>query len=98
MGSSLHPTEKMFERSAWQMGEHQLHGILIAAGERIQAGQYIRKRRMSDLCPTFLHLLGHAIGGDMNGRLLTRLFTSNDTVAIAPPTLTAPTTEIHSPG
>ena len=97
MHCNLVPTEKIFQPSTWRTGEHRLEGILIAAGEKIQRGRRIQNSRLEDLCPTLLHLLGHPVPEDMDGRVLTELFTSTESVAVAPPSPTAETTEALSP-
>jgi predicted AlkP superfamily phosphohydrolase/phosphomutase len=57
-------------------GCHRLHGILIARGPHIRAGERIDNARIVDLAPTTLHLMGHAIPADMDGCVLTDLLTS----------------------
>lgn len=56
-------------------GNHRMDGILIAHGRDIRKGQFLPGARLIDVAPTVLHLLGEAIPRDMDGRVLTELFT-----------------------
>ena len=97
MHGNLDPSENIFEGDAWRTGDHRLDGILVAAGEKIQGGQQIWNSRLEDLCPTLLHLLGHPVPEDMDGRVLTELFTSSKAVTTAAATPTTEPTEALSP-
>jgi predicted AlkP superfamily phosphohydrolase/phosphomutase len=55
-------------------GSHRREGILIASGPTIRHGR-IHAARLEDLAPTILHLLGVPVVDDMDGRVLTSIFT-----------------------
>ncbi len=63
-------------------GCHRLHGLLLAAGPHIRAGQAVESARIVDLAPTILHLLGLPVPDDMDGRVLTSLLTVDRPVQI----------------
>ncbi|HET90726.1 MAG TPA: hypothetical protein ENN99_08325, partial [Chloroflexi bacterium] len=52
-------------------GCHRLHGIFIARGPEIRAGQTVEGARIQDLAPTILHLMGLSAPDDMDGHVLT---------------------------
>ena len=54
-----------------------MEGILIAHGRNIRKGHSFEEARLIDLAPTVLHLLGDAVPKDMDGRVLTELFTDD---------------------
>ena len=54
-------------------GCHRSHGIFIAHGPLIRAG-HIANTRIVDLAPTTLELMGCALPGDMDGRVLADIF------------------------
>ena len=56
-------------------GNHRMDGILIAQGPNIRRGHRVDGARLIDLAPTVLHLMGERIPNDMDGRVLTELFT-----------------------
>lgn len=56
-----------------ETGGHRRHGLLLASGSQIAAGQWIEDARIEDLAPTILHLLGCRVPPDMDGRILTGL-------------------------
>ena len=55
-------------------GGHTLAGILLAHGPGVRQTT-VEGSRLEDLAPTVLHLLGHSIPPDMDGRVLTGIFT-----------------------
>lgn len=55
-------------------GDHELHGILVAAGADIERCKRIEGARLVDLAPTVLSLLDLPIDPDMDGRLLEEIF------------------------
>ncbi len=61
-------------------GCHRLHGILIASGPEIRAGETAKDARIMDLAPTILHLMGLPVPDDMDGRVLTETLTSSHPV------------------
>lgn len=59
-------------------GNHRMEGILIAHGRNVRKGHSLQQEaRLIDLAPTVLHLLGDAVPKDMDGRVLTELFTED---------------------
>jgi predicted AlkP superfamily phosphohydrolase/phosphomutase len=56
-------------------GGHTMDGILIAHGPTIRKGQEIQGAHIFDLAPTALHAMGLPVPEDMDGRVLTQLFT-----------------------
>jgi predicted AlkP superfamily phosphohydrolase/phosphomutase len=51
-------------------GCHRRHGVLIARGHGIRAGEKITDARIMDLSPTILHLMGRPVPSDMDGQVL----------------------------
>lgn len=56
-------------------GDHRPEGILILSGPGVRVGQPIQGAQIADLAPTILHLLGQPVPGDMEGRVLSEVFT-----------------------
>jgi len=57
-------------------GNHRLHGILVAHGRRIvRAGATLEDPVITDVAPTLLHALGLPVADDLDGRVLTEMFT-----------------------
>ncbi len=54
--------------------DHEKDGIFLAAGPHIRAGGRIEGASVLDLTPTVLHYLGLPVAGDMDGRVLERIF------------------------
>lgn len=54
-------------------GCHRMNGILIAWGPDIRAGSRPADARLIDVTPTALHLLGHPIPSEMDGRVLSEV-------------------------
>jgi len=55
-------------------GNHRLRGIFLAQGTNIKKGEYIKGMRIIDLFPTIYYLLGLKIPDDIDGRILTSIF------------------------
>ncbi len=63
-------------------GTHRMNGILIACGPDIKRlGKKVKKAKITDLTPTFLHMFGSGIPEDMDGKVLTHIFNSNSDIA-----------------
>jgi hypothetical protein len=56
-------------------GDHTLYGILIIKGKGIKKNYRIRNCSVLDITPTILYLLGLPVAKDMDGRVLTEIFT-----------------------
>ena len=55
-------------------GSHRLDGILLAMGPGIRRGAKISGATIYDLMPTWLYALGQPIPGDLEGKVLSELF------------------------
>jgi len=56
-------------------GSHRPEGIFIAHGPHIKRGATVKNATIYDIAPTILYLQHHAIPGDMDGKVLTDIFT-----------------------
>ncbi|MEW5986333.1 MAG: alkaline phosphatase family protein [Chloroflexota bacterium] len=68
---SSHWLEPPFDRT----GGHQMDGILLAKGPGIRPGYQVDGARIIDLAPTILSLLDVPIPDDVDGHILSTLFT-----------------------
>jgi predicted AlkP superfamily phosphohydrolase/phosphomutase len=57
-------------------GTHRLQGMLIVKGPATRAGAKIEGARLMDMTPTLLYLMGQQVPEDMDGHVLTDLFTA----------------------
>ena len=57
------------------IGTHRPQGIFIAYGPHIKRGATVVKPTLYDIAPTILYLQGHPIPMDMDGKVLTDIFT-----------------------
>src|SRR5262249_16625857 len=57
-------------------GTHRDDGIFLARGRDIRAGSRVEGAGIIDLAPTLLHMLGVSVPDDMDGRVLTEIFTT----------------------
>jgi len=55
-------------------GDHDLEGILLAAGPGLRSGAQVTGARLIDLAPTILYTLGLPIPQDMDGHVLVEMF------------------------
>jgi predicted AlkP superfamily phosphohydrolase/phosphomutase len=53
-------------------GTHRMNGVLLLAGNPVQAGWSIQGAEITDLAPTILHLLGVPVPAEMDGRILSQ--------------------------
>ena len=56
-------------------GDHRMHGIMLGRGANLRNGLRFDSARIIDYAPTILHTLGVEIPEDMDGRVLTEIFT-----------------------
>ncbi|MGZ4431276.1 MAG: alkaline phosphatase family protein, partial [Gaiellales bacterium] len=63
-------------------GRHRRHGILVAMGPGVGPGR-IEGADITDICPTVLHAMGLAVPDDVEGRVLTELFSDGRAVETA---------------
>lgn len=54
--------------------KHALHGVLLAWGRNIAAGQDVTDANLIDLAPTILHAFGYGVPIDMDGTPLLEIF------------------------
>ncbi|NLE77065.1 MAG: hypothetical protein GX605_10000, partial [Chloroflexi bacterium] len=55
-------------------GVHRMDGVLVVRGAGVRPGLTVEGAALADLAPTVLYLLGEAVPGHMDGRVLTELF------------------------
>ena len=58
-------------------GEHRDDGILIAKGPHFRTDHRLNGAEIMDIAPTVLHLMGVPVPADMDGRVLTSMFTES---------------------
>lgn len=66
-------SNKIIEPSYGVSSSHRMNGIFIAAGPNIQVSS-LQSPNLTDLAPTILHALHLPVPNDMNGRVLTEIF------------------------
>jgi predicted AlkP superfamily phosphohydrolase/phosphomutase len=57
-----------------QSGNHRLHGIFVATGPDICQGKRIENAKIVDILPTLLYAMDIAIPDDVDGHILTEIF------------------------
>lgn len=67
-------SNKILEPSYGVSSSHRMNGILIASGPNIAPVSSIQSPNLTDLAPTILHLLNLPIPRDMDGRVLSEMF------------------------
>ena len=65
-------------------GTHRVEGILIANGPNVKPGGTIRAK-IADIAPTLLAAMGLRVPADMDGQVLTEMFSSHLGVEYEPP-------------
>ena len=68
-------TRKWIIDNPFLFGNHRMDGMLIAHGPNIRKGHSARDAHLIDLAPTVLHLMGARIPRDMDGSVLSQIFT-----------------------
>ncbi|MGN6377377.1 MAG: alkaline phosphatase family protein [Gaiellales bacterium] len=63
-------------------GRHRRHGVILAAGPGVPAGR-VEDASIVDVCPTVLHAMGLAVPDDVDGRVLTDMFSDGRAVQSA---------------
>ncbi|MFQ5546027.1 MAG: alkaline phosphatase family protein, partial [Acidiferrobacterales bacterium] len=58
-------------------GFHKLNGVFMAKGRGIRENTKIEGARITDLAPTMLYIFGIPIPDDMDGKVLTEIFTED---------------------
>ena len=89
--ADLFATELLHEPLDKVPGMHRMDGILVATGPGIPAGASVERNELIDVAPTACHLLGVPVPEDMDGKVMTNLFTeqfnADHPVELGPPTL-----------
>jgi predicted AlkP superfamily phosphohydrolase/phosphomutase len=70
-------SNKTFFTLPGMTGFHRMNGILMGSGAGLRAGASLAGARIIDLAPSLLHLMGLAIPKDMDGEVLTEMFTGS---------------------
>ena len=65
-------------------GTHRVEGILVANGPNVCQGDTV-EADIADIAPTLLAAIGLRVPADMEGRVLSELFTTEPTVELEPP-------------
>ncbi len=73
-------SNKILEPSYGVSSSHRMNGIFIASGDNIQSVSGLQSPSLKDLAPTILHLLNLPVPQDMDGRVLSEIFSESRTV------------------
>lgn len=68
--------ERDGSRNKWK-GTHRREGILIARGPNIKCGTTLVGANIYDVAPTILYLQNHPVPDDLDGKVLTDIFTED---------------------
>ncbi len=77
-------SRKMISPDPIYSGSHRMDGVLIAAGEGLVQTPTFEDASLIDLPPTILHILGVEVPSDMDGKVLSGLFTRDGELAMGP--------------
>jgi predicted AlkP superfamily phosphohydrolase/phosphomutase len=72
----IQPPKRVDAGERWT-GDHRPFGIFIAYGPHIKEGSTISNATLYDIAPTILYLQDHPIPNDMDGKVLTDIFTED---------------------
>jgi predicted AlkP superfamily phosphohydrolase/phosphomutase len=76
MGLSDFSSPHVFDSVYGTTGHHRMNGLLICRGPGvIKEGEWLEGARIEDLAPTILYAMGQPIPSEMDGRVLSDLFT-----------------------
>jgi predicted AlkP superfamily phosphohydrolase/phosphomutase len=78
-----------------QSGQHELPGILIAAGPHIRRGQWFADAQLVDMAATILYAMGEAVPTSMDSKAITALF-EPEYWQQRPPQLASTSPETHA--
>jgi predicted AlkP superfamily phosphohydrolase/phosphomutase len=77
-------SKKVFEACSWRMtGTHRMEGIVAVKGKGVKKRWQIKGANIIDLAPTILYSLGVPVPDDMEGNILTDIYT-RDFIAAHP--------------
>jgi predicted AlkP superfamily phosphohydrolase/phosphomutase len=72
----IQPPKRVDAGERWT-GDHRPYGIFIAYGPDIKPGSTVSNATLYDIAPTILYLRDHPIPKDVDGRVLTDIFTED---------------------
>jgi predicted AlkP superfamily phosphohydrolase/phosphomutase len=72
----IQPPKRVDAGERWT-GDHRPYGIFIAYGPDIKRGSTVSNANLYDIAPTILYLQDHPIPKDVDGRVLTDIFTED---------------------
>jgi predicted AlkP superfamily phosphohydrolase/phosphomutase len=77
IGVSAFDSNGIIEPSFGNTGDHRMNGLFMIMGDRIKQGLKLEGAQITDLAPTILHLMNTPVPEDMDGKVLTDLFTED---------------------
>jgi hypothetical protein len=84
------PHGERFEAHEPRFPDHRRDGILVAAGPGLAAVAERGRASILDVGPTALHLMGHSVYRDLEGRVLTELLSEPGPVSVISESLETP--------
>ena len=73
--TTVFSSNRVISPSRDMSGTHKMNGILVAQGNPLKRGARSAGAQLTDLFPSILYLLGGAIPGDIDGKVLRQIFT-----------------------
>ncbi|MBL8195621.1 MAG: alkaline phosphatase family protein [Blastocatellia bacterium] len=75
LGSLDFMSNRFMVKSFGNSGTHRLHGVLIAKAKELKSGLTLPNAHITDAAPTILHLANLPVPPDMDGKVLSEIFT-----------------------
>lgn len=75
LGSLDFMSNRFMVKSFGNSGTHRLHGVLIAKAKELKSNFSLSNAHITDAAPTILHLANLPIPPDMDGKVLSEIFT-----------------------
>lgn len=75
LGSLDFMSNRFMVKSFGNSGTHRLHGVLIAKAKELKSNFTLSNAHITDAAPTILHLANLPIPPDMDGKVLSEIFT-----------------------